>query len=335
MQSREFGRMPDGTAVHEFTLGGAGGLSATIIEYGGRIATLSVPTASGPRNVNLGCGTLEAWLADRSHLGALAGRYANRIGGGRFVLDGKEYRLPQNNGANTLHGGPGGFAYRVWTGEPDGDALLLRLTSADGDQGFPGKLDVEVRYAIEGAALSIDYTARTDAPTVLNLTNHAYFNLEGAGRPSVFDHVLEIPADTYTATDAALIPTGELASVANTPLDFRAPRRIGDFIAADFDPVRIGGGYDQNFVLGAAPTATPTFAARVTAGGIAMEVLTTEPGVQLYTGNWLGAPFARYGALCLETQHFANSPNRPEFPSTALRPGEVFRSRTLYRFARA
>jgi aldose 1-epimerase len=335
MQSREFGRMPDGTAVHAFVIGSASGLSASIIEYGGRIVTLDVPTAGGKRNVNLGFETLDGWLADTSHLGALTGRYANRIGGGRFVLDGTEYRLPLNNGTNTLHGGPGGFAYRVWAGEPDGDALLLRLTSPDGDQGFPGKLDVQVRYAIEGDALAIDYIATTDAPTVLNLTNHAYFNLEGAGRPSVLDHVLEIPAETYTATDDTLIPTGEFAPVDGTPLDFRTPRRIGDRIDADYPALAIGGGYDQNFVLGSAPTATPRFAARVTAGGIAMDVLTTEPGIQLYTGNWLGAPYTRCGALCLETQHFADSPNRPEFPSVVLRPGAVFRSRTMYRFGPA
>jgi aldose 1-epimerase len=321
--------------VHAFTLGSSSGLSASILDYGGRIVTLDVPTADGKRNVNLGFETMEAWLADRAHLGALTGRYANRIGGGRFVLDGTVYKLPLNNGTNTLHGGPVGFAYRAWTAEQDGDALLLRLTSEAGDQGFPGKLSVEVRYAIEGDALALDYTARTDAPTVLNLTNHAYFNLEGAGRPSIFDHVLEIPAETFTATDATLIPTGELAPVAGTPLDFRTPRRLGDGIAADFGPVRIGGGYDQNFVLGAGPTVAPRFAARATAGGLTMEVLTTEPGIQLYTGNFLGAPFTRYGAFCLETQHFADSPNRPEFPSTVLRPGSVFKSRTIYRFAPA
>jgi aldose 1-epimerase len=325
--------MPDGTAVHAFTLGSGDGLSATIIEYGGRIVSLDVPTSSGKRNVNLGFDTLEPWLADRAHLGALTGRFANRIKGGRFVLDGHEFQLVQNERGNTLHGGPGGFAYRVWSGAPEGDALLLRLTSADGDQGFPGTLEVEVRYAIEGDAFTIEYLAHTDAPTVLNLTNHAYFNLEGAGKPSVFDHVLEIPAETYTATDAALIATGELAPVAGTPLDFRTPRRIGDGIGADFPALRNGGGYDTNFVLGTAPSATPWFAARVAAGGLAMEVRTTEPSVQLYTGNWLGAPFIRYGALCLETQHFADSPNRPEFPSTVLRPGELFKSRTIYKFA--
>jgi len=335
MSSQDFGRTPDGTAVRAFTIGSRAGLSARIIEYGGRIASLDVPTPGGKRNVNLGFDTLAGWLADKSHLGALTGRYANRIGGGRFVLDGTEYKLPLNNGTNTLHGGPGGFAYRVWAGEQDGEALVLRLSSADGDQGFPGKLDVEVRYAIEADALVIDYTARTDAPTVLNLTNHAYFNLEGAGHPSVLDHILEIPAETYTATDDTLIPTGEFAPVAGTPLDFRAPRRIGDFIAADFAPLKIGGGYDQNFVLGTVPTPAARFAARVTAGGLAMEVLTTEPGIQLYTGNWLGAPYTKHGALCLETQHFADSPNKPGFPSTVLRPGGVFTSRTLYRFAAA
>jgi aldose 1-epimerase len=335
MKARLFGRLPGGTAVPAFDLGSADGLGATVIAYGGRILSLNVPTAEGKRNVNLGFATLPPWLEDRSHLGALTGRYANRIGGGRFSLDGHEYALPQNNGGNTLHGGPDGFAYRVWSAEPDGMALLLRLTSPDGDQGFPGKLDVQVRYAIEGDGLVIDYAARTDAPTVLNLTNHAYFNLEGAGHPSVLDHVLEIPAETYTVTDADLIPTGELAPVAGTPLDFRTPRRIGDRIDADFPALKIGGGYDLNYVLGTAPTATPRLAARVAAGGLAMEVLTTEPGVQLYTGNWLGAPFARHGALCLETQHFPDSPNRPEFPPVVLRPGEPFSSRTIYRFSRA
>jgi len=334
MKARLFGRLPNGTAVPAFDLGSADGLGATIIAYGGRILSLNVPTAGGKRNVNLGFASLPPWLEDRSHLGAVTGRYANRIGGGRFSLDGREYTLPQNNGGNTLHGGPDGFAYRVWSAEPDGLALLLRLTSPDGDQGFPGKLDVQVRYAIEGDGLVIDYAARTDAATVLNLTNHAYFNLEGAGRPSVLDHVLEIPAETCTATDAELIPTGELSPVAGTPLDFRTPRRIGDGIDADFPALKIGGGYDLNYVLGTAPTALPRFAARVVAGGLAMDVLTTEPGVQLYTGNWLGAPFARHGALCLETQHFADSPNRPEFPSVVLRPGETFSSRTIYRFSR-
>ncbi len=335
MKPRFFGRMPDGTAIQAYELGSPSGLSATIITYGGRIVSLNVPTAEGKRNVNLGFARLDPWLEDRAHLGAITGRYANRIGGGRFSLDGRDYTLPLNNGTNTLHGGPDGFAYRVWADESDGAALLLRLSSPDGDQGFPGKLDVQVRYAIEGDGLAIDYVARTDAPTVLNLTNHAYFNLEGAGRPSVLDHILHIPADTYTATDEALIPTGAFAEVAGTPLDFRSPRRIGDGIGADFPALQIGGGYDLNYVLGDQPAATPRFAARVTAGGLAMEVLTTEPGIQLYTGNWLGAPFARYGALCLETQHFADSPNRPNFPSVVLRPGETFRSRTIYRFARA
>jgi aldose 1-epimerase len=331
MQSHLFGRMPDGTAVHAFSLRSNTGLAATVTQYGGRLASLTVPTAAGPRNVTLGFDSLAGYLADRAHLGALTGRYANRIANGRFTLDGHEYRLPQNSGTCTLHGGPGGFAYLVWGAEPDGEDLLLTLRSPDGDQGFPGALDVRVRYRLDGNALVIDYHATSDAPTVVNLTNHAYFNLAGGG--SVIDHVLTIAADRITATDAAAIPTGELRPVAGTPMDFRAATAIGARIEADYDQLKLGHGYDHNYVLadGARSAAQP--AATVSAGGMAMDVLTTEPGVQLYTGNFLnGTPFARRSALCLETQHFPDSPNHPEFPSTVLRPGATFSSRTLFQF---
>jgi aldose 1-epimerase len=332
MQSSLFGRMPDGTAVHAFTLRNSTGLTATITQYGGRIAALCVPVRAGLRNVTLGFDRLEPYLSDGAHLGALTGRYANRIGGGRFVLDGREYHLPINNGANTLHGGPGGFAVLVWHAEPHGETLRLTLRSPDGDQGFPGTLEVVVEYRLDVDALVIDYAATTDAPTVVNLTNHAYFNLAGAG--TVMDHVLRIPSARITPLDADLIPTGEIRDIAGTPLDFTVPTAIGARIDQPNDQLQRAGGYDLNYVLADAPRAAPALAATVTAGGIGMDVLTTEPGVQLYSGNFLsGAPFAWRTGLCLETQHFADSPNRPAFPSTVLRPGERFASRTIYRFS--
>ena len=331
MQSHLFGRMPDGRAVQAFSLRSGAGLSATITQYGGRIAELFVPVAGGARNVTLGFDRLEPYLSDRMHLGAIAGRYANRIGGGRFTLDGREYRLPLNDGRNTLHGGPDGFAYRVWRAEPDGETLRLTLHSPDGDQGFPGALDAVVEYRLDGDALIIDYAATSDAPTALNLTNHAYFNLAGTG--SALDHVLQIPSARITVLDRELIPTGEIRDAAGTPLDFRTPTAIGARIDEPNDQLRRGGGYDLNYVLANAPRAWPALAATVSAGGIVMTVLTTEPGLQFYSGNFLtGAPFAWRSGLCLETQHFTDSLNHPTFPTTVLRPGERFASRTVYRF---
>ena len=334
MQSRLFGRMPDGTGVQAFSLRSSAGLSATITQYGARIAELLVPVAGGARNVTLGFDRLEPYLSDRVNLGAVAGRYANRIGGGRFALDGREYRLPQNEGRNTLHGGPEGFSYRVWHAEPDGETLRLTLHSPDGDQGFPGALDAVVEYRLDGDALVIDYAATTDAPTVLNLTNHAYFNL--SGEASVLEHVLHIPSSRITALDAELIPTGEIRDIAGTPLDFRTPTAIGARIDEPNDQLQLGGGYDLNYALADAPRAAPALAATVSAGGILMTVLSTEPGLQFYSGNFLsGAPFPRRSGLCLETQHFTDSLNKPAFPTTVLRPGERFASRTVYRFGAA
>ena len=329
MRSHLFGRMADGTPVHAFTLTSRTGLEAVVIQYGGRLASLKVALPDGPRDITLGFDSLEPYLADPAHLGAITGRYANRIGGGRFVLDGREYRLPVNNAGNTLHGGPDGFAYRVWQAEPDGETLRLSLHSPDGDQGFPGALDAVVEYRLDGDALIIDYAATAGAPTVLNLTNHAYFNLAGSGQ--VLDHVLQIPSARVTPLDDTLIPTGEIADAAGSPLDFRVPAAIGARIGQAHEQLRRGHGYDICYVLADAPRAAPVLAARVEAAGLALDTLTTEPGVQLYTGNWLGAPFGRHGGFCLETQHFADSPNQPGFPSTVLRPGERFASRTLYR----
>ncbi len=332
MQSHLFGRMPDGTPVHAFTLRDPGGLTATVIQYGARLAALEVPVAAGARNVTLGFESLDPYLADGAHLGAIAGRYANRIAGGRFSLDGHDHALSVNNGGNTLHGGAVGFAHVVWQAEPEGETLLLSHVSPDGDQGFPGRLTVQVRYRLQGGDLIIDSAATTDAPTVLNLTSHAYFNLAGAG--TIMDHRISIAADRFLPVRADLIPTGELRPVAGTPFDLRQPVRIGERIDADDAQLRLGGGFDHCFVLADAPHPTAHPAARLAAEGIVMEVLTTEPALQFYSGNFLsGQPFAWRTGLCLETQHFPDSPHHPEFPSTVLRPGESFWSRTVYRFS--
>lgn len=331
MQSHLFGRMPDGAPVHAFTLRDPSGLTATVIQYGARLTALEVPVAAGARNVALGFESLPPYLADGAHLGAVAGRYANRIAGGRFTLDGREYALSVNNGPNTLHGGEVGFAHVVWAAEPDGDGLLLTNVSPDGDQGFPGRLATRVRYRLQSGALVIDYEARTDAPTVLNLTHHAYFNLAGAG--TILDHEISIAADRYLPVRDDLIPTGEVRPVAGTPFDLRHMTRIGDRISQDDPQLKLGGGFDHCFVLADAPHPSVQPAARLAAEGIVMEVLTTEPAVQFYSGNFLsGQPFAWRTGLCLETQHFPDSPNEPAFPSTVLRPGETFWSRTVYRF---
>lgn len=336
MQSHLFGHLPGGAAVHAFTLRSSTGMTAVIAQYGGRIAELSVPVAGGLRNVNLGFDRLEPYLSDAAHLGAITGRYANRIADGRFTLDGREYRLPVNSGTTCLHGGPGGFAYQVWQAEPDGGTLRLSFHSPDGDQGFPGAMDAVVEYRLDGNALVIDYAATCDAPTVVNLTNHAYFNLNGADPASMGDihgHLMHIASARVTPLDGNAVPTGEIRDISGTPLDFRTPTAIGARIDQPNEQLQRGQGYDICYVLADAPRASPVLAATTTAGGLAMDTLTTEPGVQFYTGNFLnGSPFARRSGFCLETQHFANSPNVPSFPSTVLRPGERFASRTVYRF---
>ena len=336
MNCEPFGELPDGRSVEVWTIGHPGGPVARVLTYGARLASLSVPTGDTQREVTLGHPTLEGYVGDRAYLGAIVGRYANRIRDGRFELDGAKVAIARAEGRHMLHGGAEGFDRALWRAEADGEALLLRHTSPDGDQGFPGRLNVTVRYAIEGNALVIDYMATTDAPTVLNLTNHAYFNLDGtaASGGDVLGHELSLHADGFTPIDDGLIPTGEISRVEGTPFDFRAPRQIGERIGLADDQLLHAGGYDHNFVLaGAAPT-QPRAAARLTAGGLVMDVLTTEPGLQFYTGNSLPeAGFGYRAALCLETQHFPDSPNRPEFPSTLLRAEDTFRSRTVYQFA--
>jgi aldose 1-epimerase len=329
--------------LREFTLDNGAGLSLSAINLGGIVTALRVPDRQGRvGNVVLGLPALDDYRKPHPHLGAITGRYANRIARGRFSIDGTEYQLPLNDGPNTLHGGPQGFGRRWWDVQPlppaaDGSvALELRLESEDGDQGFPGRMDVLVRYTLTRAhEWRIDYEARCDRATVVNLTHHAYFNLAGGG--SVLDHRLAIAAQSFCAVDETLIPQ-ELVPVAGTPFDFREPDVIGARIREPHPQLLRGRGYDHCWVLDGAGL---RFAARVEdpASGRVMEVHTTEPGLQFYSGNFLDGSLAgRDGALrqgdglCLETQHFPDGPNRPDFPCTLLRPGEAWRSTTVHRF---
>ncbi|MEV0590976.1 aldose epimerase family protein [Nonomuraea cavernae] len=309
-----FGTMPSGKRVERFELS-SGPLRAAVLSYGAVLQSLEVYGL----NVVLGLDTLDDYLTRSRYFGAVAGRYANRIAGGRFTLDGVEYQVPVNDGPNSLHGGVHGFDSKVWTvADVTGSSITLTLTSPDGDQGYPGTLNASVTYTLEGEAIRLDYTAETDAPTVLNLTNHSYFNL--AGRGDVLGHVVRIDAERYLPVDAVKIPTGELAPVKGTPFDFTAPHAIGE---------RHDGAYDHCFVLDGGVTVVEPETGRT------MEVTTTEPGVQFYAGGMLdpaATPYGPHAGFCLETQHFPDSPNHPDFPSTVLRPGERFTSSTTYRF---
>ncbi|WP_369197225.1 aldose epimerase family protein [Streptomyces djakartensis] len=317
-----FGTLPDTTEVHRWTLERAD-VRVRVLTYGGIVQSVEVPDRDGRAgDVVLGFGDLDGYLAHPEPcLGALVGRYANRIAGGRFVLDGRTYALEPNNGPNSLHGGARGFDKRVWDAEADGrHGVRLSRVSPHGEEGFPGRLDVSATYTLDGSgALRIAYEAVTDAPTVVNLTNHSYFNLAGSGHAG--GHELRLAASRYTPVDAELIPAGSPAEVTGTRFDFRAGRRTGT-------------GYDHNFVLDKGVTDAPVEAAELydPVSGRVLTVATTEPGLQLYTGDHLAGPFAPGDGVALETQHFPDSPNRPEFPSTVLRPGEVFRSETVYRF---
>jgi aldose 1-epimerase len=346
-ERRPFGRTPDGTPVDVFTLKSPRGLEVRILSYGAIVQSILVPDGKGGTvDVVLGFDTLDEYVkGNDSYFGCVVGRYANRIAQGRFSLEGKEYRLATNDGPNTLHGGVRGFDKVVWKATPGTrpDTLELRYVSPDGEEGYPGALTTTVSYTVtKDDALRIAYRATTDKPTVVNLSNHSYFNLGGAGAGDVLGHEVEIAASRFTPVDATLIPTGELEPVAGTPFDFLKPHLVGERIAAEDEQVVRGRGYDHNFVLDAGG-GTLARAARVRdpASGRAMAVLTDQPGVQFYTGNFLtdrvtGKGGKRYGyrfALCLETQHFPDSPNRPAFPSVRLDPGREFRSTTVYRFS--
>jgi aldose 1-epimerase len=345
MSSREFGKTPEGKTVQLYTLKNAKGMEAAIMNYGGVVVSLKVPDRSGKlEDVVLGFPDLEGYTRKGPYFGAIIGRYANRIAHGRFTLDGVEYTLFKNDGDNSLHGGRRGFDKALWTAKPlDGQSLELTYLSKDGEEGYPGNLSVTVVYTLtDNNELKIDYTATTDKDTVLNLTNHSYFNLAGQGNGDILNHQVTIHADRFTPVNQSLIPTGELRSVAGTPFDFRQPHAIGERIHADNQQLKFARGYDQNFVLNR-KVAGMVLAARVTEAksGRVLEVLTDQPGLQFYTGNFLdgtihgkgGKVYNQRSAFCLETQHFPDSPNHPKFPSTELKPGAKFHSTTIYRFS--
>jgi aldose 1-epimerase len=342
-----FGTLPSGEPVHQFTLTNGHGLELRAIDYGGIVVSLATPDRDGvPGDIVLGFDSLAGYLGGSSYVGAIVGRYANRIANGRFTLDGATYQLQPNNGPNALHGGPGGFDRRLWRAEPQvdptGAGVVFRYPSPDGEEGYPGTVDVEVTYTLtERDEWIIDYRATTDRPTPINLTQHSYFNLAGEASGDVRRQVVTIDADHYLPVDQTLIPNRGFEPVAGTPFDFRQGVAIGARIEERNEQLEHGRGYDHAFVLNRrAPGLAPAARAEDPASGRTLEVETTEPGLQLYTGNFLEGPLPGKGGrvyrprdgFCLETEHFPDSPNQPAFPSTILRPGQTFRSRTVYRF---
>ena len=343
-----FQKLVDGKNTELCILSNKQGAELVVLNYGAKIVSLMVPDRDGRlTDVVTGHNSIEEYLtSEEPYFGAICGRYGNRIAKGRFTLDGVTYdKLPINNGPNCLHGGIKGFNSVVWDMKQlDGQTVELRYTSKDGEEGFPGELKTVVTYHLSDEnEVEIRYRAETSKPTVLNLTNHSYFNLSGAGDPYVGDHLLTINADYYLPTDETAIPYGPKEAVEGTPMDFRTPHTVGERINEPFEQLKFGKGYDHTYILNKEKADDYAFCARCSSPktGIVMEVYTSQPGVQLYTGNWMTGNFVgkngqRYperAALCLETQHFPDSPNKPEYPSTVLRPGETFESRTTYKFS--
>jgi aldose 1-epimerase len=348
ISKESFGKTADGQAVDLYTLTNSNGMQAKITNYGGIVTTLTAPDRNKKyEDVVLGFNDIDNYLKGGPYFGALIGRYGNRIAKGRFTLNGVEYKLAVNNEPNHLHGGVKGFDKVVWTAQPlntkTGAALSLTYLSKDGEEGYPGNLTVKVVYTLTNKdELRLDYTASTDKDTVTNLTHHSYFNLAGEGNGDILKHQLTLNANQFTPTDEGSIPTGELRNVAGTPFDFLKPMTIGDRIDGNDQQLQFGKGYDHNWVVNG-PAGTLRQAATVyepTTGRV-MQVWTTEPGVQFYTGNFLdgtligksGKPYQRRFGLCLETQHFPDSPNHPKFPTTTLRKGATYNSTTVYRFS--
>jgi aldose 1-epimerase len=345
--SKPFGKAPDGTPVELFTLTNINGVTAQITNYGGIITTLKVPDKNGNfEDVVLGYYTLEEYLEKSPHFGCLVGRFGNRIAKGKFTLDGVEYQMAINNGPNHLHGGLVGFDKKVWTPEmitkDDGAALKLAYLSPDGEENYPGNLNVEAVYALnDDNELILTFNARTDKKTVLNLTHHSYFNLKGHGNGDILDHEIQFNSRELVAIDSTSIPLGPLMNIENTPFDFHEPKLIGSDIDADDEQIRNGGGYDHSFVVeGYNKELKLACTVREPASGRIMEVWTTEPAVQFYTGNFLDGSIIgkdgrvyhkRYG-FCLEAQHYPDSPNHPEYPTTVLNPGEMYDQTTIYKF---
>ncbi len=350
MNKQLYGTMADGHAVCEYTLTNANQMEVKVINYGAILTSVRLPDGQGSaKNVVLGLDNLRDYETKNAYFGCVAGRYANRIAKAQFSLDGATYQLNANEGPNTLHGGLVGLDKRFWEATreisgPEGECVELHYLSPDGEENYPGSLDIYVTYTLTPAnELRLDYRATTDKPTVVNLTNHTYWNLAGEGSGSVAGHVVQLFADHYTPVDATLIPTGEIAPVAGTPLDFTRPKAIGGDLRSDHPQIALGRGFDHNWVL---RRPSPDDRSMIQAAevsepdsGLVLQVWTTEPGIQFYSGNFLDG--TRYGpscrayrqgdALALETQHYPNSPNHPNFPSTVLRPGEVYQTTTIFK----
>lgn len=333
IEAGEFGVLPDGSAGSVFKVKN-GGVVARFSDYGARWCGLQMPDGT---EVVLGYATLAEYLADKTYSGAVVGRFGNRIAKGAFSIDGKSYQVPLNNGPNSLHGGPVGFDQKAWAATILDDGVEFTLASPDGDQGFPGALTLTARYTVTADAVRIDYTATTDAATIVNVTNHAYFNLAGENSGPILGQEMMLTADRYTPTDEALIPTGELAPVEGTPFDFRTATVIGTRIEEDDEQLKRAGGYDHNWAF--SETEGLKLAAKVSDPGSGrwMTVETTEPGIQFYSGNFMNlgvtaGKYVRRGGLCLETQHYPDAPNHADFPSSVVRPGEIMRSTTVFTF---
>jgi aldose 1-epimerase len=351
IRKQPFGKTASGEQIDLYSLANKKGMEVSITNFGATVVTLRVPDRTGKAaDVVLGFDNLEGYENGKSYFGATVGRYANRIGGGQFSIGGKTYTLPKNNGNNTLHGGIVGFNKKVWKareiGSKEGEAIELSYLSVDGEEGFPGNLSVKVVFTVpaDRNELKIDYSASTDKETVLNLSNHSYFNLGGEGNGDILDHVLTLHAKQFTPVDNTLIPTGELRDVAGTPLDFTSATVIGKRIDENYEQLVFGKGYDHNWVVARSGSGNGLALAAEAydpKSGRKLEVLTSEPGTQFYSGNFLDGTvkgkgnkvYARRAAFCLETQHFPDSPNHPNFPSALLKPGSAFHSQTVFRFS--
>ena len=344
-----WGEMPDGREVALFTLTNANGLRARVTEYGAILVSLETPDRQGKlADVTHGYDTLDGWLTNTSYFGATVGRFANRIAHGKFTLDGKEHQLATNNSPGDipchLHGGITGFDKVLWSGTATADGVELTYLAKDGEEGYPGNLSVKVTYRLtDDNELIWQAEATTDAPTIINMAHHSYWNLGGDPAASINNHELMLAADHYLPTNAGLIPTGEIAPVAGTPMDFTTPTAIGARVEADFEALKFGGGYDHAWVLRKSPDSAPQLAARLKdpASGRVMDILTDQPAVQFYGGNFLdgtvagkgGVEYAHRTALCLETENFPDAPNQPDFPSAILRPGETYTHTMIHRFS--